>query len=114
MEYYLSLLVQLKGILKKNRHCKNTKGVFSFHENATAHPALSNKTDGPSWGSNILIPTLFFRIGPVGLPSDRGLKIQLKNRHFSYDVEVISAAENWLDGKTLIFFECLAKVTATG
>jgi len=29
-------------------------------------------------------------------------------------VEVISAAENWLDGKTLIFFEWLAKVTATG
>jgi len=28
-----------------------------------------------------------------------GLKKQLKGRHFSFDVEVISAAETWLDGQ---------------
>ena len=36
--------------------------------------------------------------------------IQLKNRHISYDVEVISAAETWLDGKTLIFLSGLQKL----
>jgi hypothetical protein len=43
----------------------------------------------------------------------RGLKIQLKNRHFSYDAEVILAAETWLEGKISYFFEWLAKVRAT-
>ena len=39
-------------------------------------------------------------------------KKQLKGRHFSSDVEVIAAAETWLDGQTseYFFFEWLAKV----
>ena len=41
-------------------------------------------------------------------PSDyhlfRGLKKQLKARHFSSDAEVIAAAETWLDGQTSEFF----------
>jgi hypothetical protein len=32
-KYYLSLLVQLKDILKENRRGKYTKGVFFFHSN---------------------------------------------------------------------------------
>ena len=31
-------------------------------------------------------------------------KKQLKSRHFSSDVEVIAAAETWLDGQTSEFF----------
>jgi hypothetical protein len=33
-----------------------------------------------------------------------GLKKQLKVRHFSYDAEVIAAAQTWLDGQTSEFF----------
>jgi len=46
-----------------------------------------------------------------------GLKKQLKGRHFSSDVEVIAAAETWLDGQLselFFFFEWLAKVRAMG
>jgi hypothetical protein len=32
------------------------------------------------------------------------MKKQLKGRHFSSEVEVIVAAETWLDGQTLEFF----------
>ena len=33
-----------------------------------------------------------------------GLKKQLKGRHFSSDVEVIAAAETWLDGQPSEYF----------
>ena len=39
-EYYLSLLVQLKDILKEKRRGKFTKGVLLLHNNAPAHQAL--------------------------------------------------------------------------
>jgi len=43
------------------------------------------------------------------------LKKQLKGRHFSFDAEVIAAAETWLDGQPSdFFFEWLTKVRATG
>jgi len=42
-EYYLSLLVQLKDILKEKRCGKFTKGVLFLHDNAPAHPALATQ-----------------------------------------------------------------------
>ena len=42
-----------------------------------------------------------------------GLKNQLKIRHFSFDAEVIAAAETWLDGQFSEFFlKWLTKVRA--
>ena len=45
---------------------------------------------------------------PDLVPSDYhlflGMKKQLKGRHFSSDVRVISAAETWLDGQLSEFF----------
>jgi len=40
-EYYPSLLVQLKDILKEKRRGKFTKGVLFLHDNAPAHRALA-------------------------------------------------------------------------
>jgi len=42
-EYYSSLLVQLKGILKEKRRGKFTKGVLFSHDNAPAHRALATR-----------------------------------------------------------------------
>jgi len=42
-EYYSSLLVQLKDILKEKRCGKVTKGVLFLHDNAPAHWALANQ-----------------------------------------------------------------------
>jgi len=42
-EYYSSLLVQLKDILKENRRGKVTKGVLFLHDNAPAHRALATQ-----------------------------------------------------------------------
>jgi len=42
-EYYSSLLVQLKDILKEKRRGKVTKGVLFLHDNASAHRALATQ-----------------------------------------------------------------------
>jgi len=42
-DYYSSLLVQLKEILKENRSEKFTKGVLFLHDNAPAHRALATQ-----------------------------------------------------------------------
>jgi len=43
VEYYPSLLVQLKEILKEKRRGKVTKGVLFLHDNAPAHRALATQ-----------------------------------------------------------------------
>jgi len=42
-EYYLSLLVHLKDILKEKHHGKFTKGVLFLHDNALCHRALATQ-----------------------------------------------------------------------
>jgi len=42
-EYYSSLLVQLKDILKEKRRKKVIKGVLFFHDNVPAHRALATQ-----------------------------------------------------------------------
>jgi hypothetical protein len=55
-----------------------------------------------------LITHPILQIWPPLAPSDYhlfpGLKKQLKGRHFSFDAEVIAAAETWLDGQISEYF----------
>ena len=97
-EYYSSLLVQLKDILKKKRRGKFTKGVLFLHDNAPAHQALATqkklaylsfqRLDHPPYFPDLSL--LYYHLFP-------GLKKQLKGRHFLSDAEVFAAAETWLD-----------------
>jgi len=104
-EYYSSLLVQLKDILKEKRHGKFTKGVLFLHDNARAHPALATLKKP----ANLEFQSVDHRpCSPDLTPSDYhlfpGLKKQFKGRHFSYDDEAIASAESWLDGQYTEFF----------
>jgi len=97
-EYYSSLLVQLKGVLKKNAcRGKVIKGVLSLHDNAPAHRALAIQKKHCYLGYQYLDHSSY---SPDLAPSDYhlfpGLKKQLKIRHFSSHAEVIAAAETWL------------------
>jgi len=104
-EYYLSLVVHLKDILKEIRRGKITKWVLFLHENAPIHPALVTQKK-PAY--------LCFRYldhphySPDLAPSEyhlfSGLKNQLKGRHFSSDAEIIPAVETWLVGQHFKFF----------
>jgi len=97
-EYYSSLLVQLKDILKEKFRGKIT--------NALAQQALATQKklaylgfqcrDHPPYSAD-LVPSYY-------LPPVPCTKNQLKGHHFLSDVEVIAAAETWLDGQHSEFF----------
>jgi len=97
-EYYTSLLLQLKDILKEKCCEKVTKGVLFLHDNALAHRALATQKKLACLGFHCLDHSPY---SPDLAQSDYhrfpGLK-QLKGCHFSSNTEVISAAETWLDG----------------
>jgi len=98
-EYYSSLLVQLKDILKEKRRGKFTKWVLILHDNAPARRSLATQKkvaylglqflDHPPYSADLALSD--YHLFP-------GLKKQLKGRYFSSDAEVIAAAETWLDG----------------
>jgi len=104
-EYYLSLLVQLKDILKEKRRGNFTKGVLFLHDNAAAHRALATQKKLAYLGFQYLDHPPF---SPDLAPSDYhlfpGLKKQLKGLHLSSDAKLIAVAETWLDGQRSEFF----------
>jgi len=103
-EYYSSLLVQLKDILKEKRRGKVTKGVLFLHDNAPAHRALATQKKLAYLGFQRHHPPYSPDLAPSVYHLFPGLKKQLKGRHFLSDAEVISAADTWLDGLLSDFF----------
>ena len=103
--YYSSLLVQLKDILKDKRHGKFTKGVLFLHDNAPAHRTLANQKKLAYLGFQCLHhPTNSPDLAPSDYNLFSELIKQMKGLHFSYEAEVIAAAETWLDRQGSEFF----------
>ena len=104
-EYYSSLLVQLKGILKGKHRGKATKGVLFLDDNAPAHRALATQKKLAYLGFQCLDHPSY---SPDLVPSDYHvfprLRRHLKGRRFSSDAEVIAAGETRLDGQNSEFF----------
>jgi len=99
-EYYSSLLVQLKDILKEKCHRKFTKVVLFLHDNAPAHRALATQKKLVYLGFQFLDhPPYSSDLALSGYHLFPGLKKQSEFRQFSSDAEVIAAADN-----RLIFF----------
>jgi len=98
-EYYSSLLVQLKDILKGKRCGKVTKGILFLHDNAPAHRALATQKKLAYMGLQCLDHPPY---SPDLAASDYhlfpGLEKQSTGRHFSSDAEI------WLDGQPSEFF----------
>jgi len=115
-EYYSSLLVKLKDILKEKRCGKFTKRVLFLHDNALAHQALATQKKMAYLGFHCFDHLPYsLDLAPPDYHLFPGLKKQLKGRHFSSDMEVTAAAETWLDGQPFeFFFEWLAKVRTMG
>ena len=97
--------MQLKDILQEKRRGKFTKGVLFLHDNSPAHRALATPEetgylgfqcpDHPPYSPDLAL--LDYHLFP-------GLKKQLKGHHFLSNMEVIAAAETWLDGQLSEFF----------
>ena len=104
-EYYSSLLVQLKDTLKEKRRGKVTKVVLFLHDNAPTHRTLATQKKLAYLGFQYLdYPSYSSDLAPSDYHLFPGLKKQLKGRHFLSDVEVIAAAETWLDEQPSEFF----------
>ena len=84
--------------------------------NAPAHQALATQKKLAYLSFQCLDhPPNSSYLAPLDYCLFPGLKKQLNVRHFLSDVEVIAAAETWLDGQpSEFFFEWLAKVRTRG
>ena len=103
-EYYSSLLVQLKNILKEKRRGKFTKG-FLFLHNAPAYQALATQKMAHLGFQCLDHPPYSPDLAPLDYHPFPGRKNLLKDRHlFFFGAEVIAAAETWLDGQRSEFF----------
>ena len=97
-EFYLSLLVQLKDILKEKRRGNFTKGILFLHDNALAHRAHATQKKLAYLGFHCLHhPPYSPDLVRSNYHLSSGLKKRLKSIHFSS--EVIAAAKTWLDRK---------------
>jgi len=98
-EYYSSLLVQMKDILKeKRRPREGHQGGGGGSCSCTTMPWLTGylqpRRNWPTWASNVLITHPILHIWPRRTTTcSLAEKKQLKVRHFSSDAEVIVAAE---------------------
>jgi len=105
VEYYSSLLVQLKDTLKEKCPGKVTKRVLSLHDNALPHHALAIQKKLAYLGFHCLDHLPYsLHLTPSDYHLFPGLKKQLKGHHFSFDTEVIAATETWLDRQPSEFF----------
>jgi len=105
VEYYLSLLVQLKDILKEKRRGKVINGVLFLHDNVPAHRALATQKKLAYLGFECLDhPPYSPDLAPSDYHQFPGLKNQLKCRHFLSDAEFTAGVETWLEGQIPDFF----------
>jgi histone-lysine N-methyltransferase SETMAR len=108
-EYYTSLLVKLKDILKEKRRGKITKVVLFLHDNGPSHRALATQKKLAYLDFQYLDHPPY---SPDLAPSDyhlfSGLKKQLQREGYCFRGDVV--------GRTtfFIFSEWLAKVSTTG
>jgi len=104
-EYYSSLLVKLKDILKEKLHGKSHK-LSCF---CTTMPRLTGhlqpRRNWHTWDSSLFSRP---RYSPDLAPSDitpvLWTKKQLKFRHFPSDAEVVAIVENWWTDNFLNLF----------
>ena len=112
-EYYSSLLVKLKGILKEKRRRNFTKGVLFLYDKTPGRRALATRRYWPSWASSVLIthPILriyFHRTTTCSLDWKNNWKVAIFRPTRR---SLLPRRRSWTD-KFLNFFEWLTNVRA--
>jgi len=114
-EYYLSLLVQMKDILKEKRAVSSGRGSCSCPTMPRLTGHLQPRRNWPTWASNVLITHPILRIWPrrtttcsLNWRNNWKIAIFRPTRR-----SLLPRRSGWTD-KFLIFFEWHTKVRATG
>jgi len=114
-EYYSSLLVQFKDILKEKRRGKVIKKVLFSHEYAPAHRELASQKKLAYLGFQFLYhPPYSPNLAPSNYHLFPGLKKQLKGHHFCpKGRSSLLGGPGWTNNLLIVFW-WLAEVRATG
>ena len=103
--YYANLLDQLRTAIREKRRGKLSKGVLLQQDNARVHTCKVSM-DAVERNGYELIPHPAY--SPDLAPSDfflfPNLKKDIRGLHFRSDEEVVTAAEEWVNGKDPEFF----------
>ena len=103
--YYANLLDQLRTAIRGKRRGKLSKGVSMQQDNARVHNRKV-AMDAVEWSGYELIPHPAY--SPDLAPSDfflfPNLKKDIRGLHFRSDEEVVTAVEEWVNGKEPDFF----------
>ena len=99
--YYANLLDQLRTAIHEKRPGKLSKGVLLQQDNARVH-TCKVAMDAVERNGYELIPHAAY--SPDLAPSDFFLFPNLKKLHFRFDEEVVTAVEEWVNGKDPDFF----------
>ena len=95
----------IEGYFGGQTRQEDHQGVLFLHDSAPAHQALATQKKLAYLGFQCLgHPPYSQDLAPSDYHLFPGLTKQLKGRHFSSDMEVIAAAETWLDGQPSEFF----------
>ena len=96
--YYANLLDQLRTAIREKRRGKLSKGVLLQHDNARVHTC---KVAMDAVEQNGLIPHPAFSndLNPSDFFLFPNLKKDIRGRHFWSDEEVVTAVEEWVNGK---------------
>ena len=102
--YYANLLDQLRTAIREKRRGKLSKGVLLQQDNARVH-TCKVAMDGVERNGYELIPNPVYSLDLA--PSDfflfPNLKQDIRGLHFRFDGEVVTAVEEWVNGKDLSF-----------
>ena len=102
--YYANLLDQLRTAIHEKRRGKLSKGVLLQQDNARVH-TCKVAMDAVERNGYELIPHSVY--SPDLAPSDflfRNLKKGIRGLHFRSNEEVVTAVEEWVNGKDPDFF----------
>ena len=110
VEYYSSLLVQMKDILKEKSHGKVTKGVLFLHDNALVHQALATQKKLAYLGFQCLNhPPYSLDLALLEYHLFPGLKKQLIGCHFFFPTRksLLPQRSGWTDNLLNFFLSGL-------
>ena len=105
--YYANLLDQLRTAIREKRRGKPSKGVLQQQDNARVHTCkVAMDTVERNWYELIPHPTYLpdLHVAPRDFFLFPNSKKDIRGLHFRSDEEVVTAVEEWVNGKDPDFF----------